>query len=295
MCAAGVSDVLALLQEKALKAGHEASFAVQLNGARGLVDAKIHSPSGATEDCPVSQLDSGEAPPAGLMTVRVPHQLTNLHLPLLLLLLFLLLFPLLPSHLLFLLLVTPFFIFFSPHPIPPLPSSLFLIRLSSFVPCSTAPHLPHPLPTPPILPLLLSILHPPPPSSSFHSCIFHLFYLGFKYVNYRYYTEYLSVNMLLFCVAYFIIILNLPALFFQLFCCFDYVIFSTVRSPSSSSPPSSSVSLLSPFPSSLLPSFSLHFLLLLPRPARHQVPPPGEWRPHAGRAFQRQPHPWQSL
>lgn len=40
--------------------GQEASFAVQLNGARGLVDAKIHSPSGATEECYVSELDSGE-------------------------------------------------------------------------------------------------------------------------------------------------------------------------------------------------------------------------------------------
>lgn len=43
-----------------MKAGQEASFAVQLNGARGLVDAKIHSPSGATEECYVSELDSGE-------------------------------------------------------------------------------------------------------------------------------------------------------------------------------------------------------------------------------------------
>ncbi|XP_075900104.1 filamin-C-like isoform X3 [Nelusetta ayraudi] len=51
---------IASLQEKALRAGQEASFAVQLNGARGLVDAKIHSPSGATEDCPVSQLDSDQ-------------------------------------------------------------------------------------------------------------------------------------------------------------------------------------------------------------------------------------------
>lgn len=47
-------------QEMGLKAGQEASFAVQLNGARGLVDAKIHSPSGATEECYVSELDSGE-------------------------------------------------------------------------------------------------------------------------------------------------------------------------------------------------------------------------------------------
>lgn len=69
-----MSDVRALLQEKALRAGQEASFAVQLNGARGLVDAKIHSPSGATEDCPVSQLDSGKAPSAGSLTARLPLQ-----------------------------------------------------------------------------------------------------------------------------------------------------------------------------------------------------------------------------
>lgn len=40
--------------------GHEASFAVQLNGARGLIDAKIQSPSGATEECSIAELDSGK-------------------------------------------------------------------------------------------------------------------------------------------------------------------------------------------------------------------------------------------
>lgn len=40
--------------------GQEASFAVQLNGARGLIDAKIHTPSGAIEECFVSELDSGK-------------------------------------------------------------------------------------------------------------------------------------------------------------------------------------------------------------------------------------------
>lgn len=40
--------------------GQEASFAVQLNGARGLIDAKIHTPSGAIEECCITELDSGE-------------------------------------------------------------------------------------------------------------------------------------------------------------------------------------------------------------------------------------------
>lgn len=40
--------------------GHEASFAVQLNGARGLIDAKVQSPSGATEECSLTELDTGK-------------------------------------------------------------------------------------------------------------------------------------------------------------------------------------------------------------------------------------------
>ncbi|XP_024140416.1 filamin-C isoform X1 [Oryzias melastigma] len=51
---------LTSLQEMGLKVGQEASFAVQLNGARGLIDAKIHTPSGATEECCVSELDGDE-------------------------------------------------------------------------------------------------------------------------------------------------------------------------------------------------------------------------------------------
>ena len=47
-------------QEMGLKVGQEASFAVQLNGARGLIDAKIHTPSGATEECYITELDSGK-------------------------------------------------------------------------------------------------------------------------------------------------------------------------------------------------------------------------------------------
>lgn len=49
-----------LNQEMGLKVGQEASFAVQLNGARGLIDAKIHTPSGAIEECFITELDSGE-------------------------------------------------------------------------------------------------------------------------------------------------------------------------------------------------------------------------------------------
>ncbi|CDQ96225.1 unnamed protein product [Oncorhynchus mykiss] len=43
-----------------LKVGQEASFAVQLNGARGLIDAKVHTPSGAVEECYVTELDSDQ-------------------------------------------------------------------------------------------------------------------------------------------------------------------------------------------------------------------------------------------
>uniref|UniRef100_A0A671Y2Z2 Filamin C n=1 Tax=Sparus aurata TaxID=8175 RepID=A0A671Y2Z2_SPAAU len=46
------------LQEKDLKVNHEASFMVQRNGARGVVDAKVHTPSGSSEECYVTELDS---------------------------------------------------------------------------------------------------------------------------------------------------------------------------------------------------------------------------------------------
>ncbi|XP_076577757.1 filamin-C isoform X7 [Chaetodon auriga] len=49
------------LQEMGLKVGQEASFAVQLNGARGLIDAKIHTPSGAIEECHITELDDQHA------------------------------------------------------------------------------------------------------------------------------------------------------------------------------------------------------------------------------------------
>lgn len=48
------------LQEMGLVVGQEASFAVQLNGARGQIDAKIHTPSGAIEECYITELDSDQ-------------------------------------------------------------------------------------------------------------------------------------------------------------------------------------------------------------------------------------------
>lgn len=49
-----------LLQESGLKVNQPASFAVRLNGAQGSIDAKVHSPSGALEDCVVSELEQGK-------------------------------------------------------------------------------------------------------------------------------------------------------------------------------------------------------------------------------------------
>ncbi|XP_073724478.1 filamin-C [Misgurnus anguillicaudatus] len=46
------------LQEKDLKVNYEAQFAVQRNGARGVIDAKVHAPSGVVEECYVTELDS---------------------------------------------------------------------------------------------------------------------------------------------------------------------------------------------------------------------------------------------
>ncbi|XP_072136559.1 filamin-B isoform X1 [Mobula birostris] len=45
------------LQESGLKVNQPVSFAVRLNGAKGLIDAKVHSPSGAVEDTHVSQIE----------------------------------------------------------------------------------------------------------------------------------------------------------------------------------------------------------------------------------------------
>lgn len=48
------------VQEKDLKVNQEATFAVQRNGARGVIDAKVHAPSGVIEECYVTELDSGK-------------------------------------------------------------------------------------------------------------------------------------------------------------------------------------------------------------------------------------------
>ncbi|XP_034726061.1 filamin-B [Etheostoma cragini] len=45
------------LQESGLKVNHPASFAVRLNGAQGKMEAKVHSPSGALEECVVTELE----------------------------------------------------------------------------------------------------------------------------------------------------------------------------------------------------------------------------------------------
>uniref|UniRef100_A0A8C3P8W2 Filamin C n=1 Tax=Chrysemys picta bellii TaxID=8478 RepID=A0A8C3P8W2_CHRPI len=49
------------LQETGLKVNQPASFAVQLNGARGVIDAKVHTPSGMVEECYISELDSDKS------------------------------------------------------------------------------------------------------------------------------------------------------------------------------------------------------------------------------------------
>ena len=59
-----VDTVLSVLvcvvkQESGLKVNQPASFAVSLNGAKGVIDAKVHSPSGALEECCVTEIDQG--------------------------------------------------------------------------------------------------------------------------------------------------------------------------------------------------------------------------------------------
>lgn len=46
-------------QESGLKVNHPASFAVRLNGAQGKMEAKVHSPSGALDECVVTELEKG--------------------------------------------------------------------------------------------------------------------------------------------------------------------------------------------------------------------------------------------
>ncbi|MCJ8734519.1 hypothetical protein PDJAM_G00236590 [Pangasius djambal] len=52
---------LSSLQEKDLRVNHEASFAVQRNGARGVIDVKVHSPSGVVEECYVTDVDADKS------------------------------------------------------------------------------------------------------------------------------------------------------------------------------------------------------------------------------------------
>ncbi|XP_058873200.1 filamin-A-like [Acipenser ruthenus] len=57
------------LQESGLKVNQPASFAVSLNGAKGVIDAKVHSPSGALEKCCVTEIDEDK------YAVRfIPHE-----------------------------------------------------------------------------------------------------------------------------------------------------------------------------------------------------------------------------
>lgn len=43
-----------------MKVNQPASFAIRLNGAKGKIDAKVHSPIGAVEECHVSELEQGK-------------------------------------------------------------------------------------------------------------------------------------------------------------------------------------------------------------------------------------------
>ncbi|XP_070558726.1 filamin-A-like isoform X10 [Ptychodera flava] len=47
------------LQETGLKPNQPASFAVQLNGAQGLIDAKVVAPSGTEDDCIITEISEG--------------------------------------------------------------------------------------------------------------------------------------------------------------------------------------------------------------------------------------------
>ena len=48
------------LQESGLKANQPVSFAVQLNGAKGDLKAKVVPPSGPEEECTITEIDDGE-------------------------------------------------------------------------------------------------------------------------------------------------------------------------------------------------------------------------------------------
>ncbi|KAM9510776.1 LOW QUALITY PROTEIN: filamin-A-like [Guaruba guarouba] len=55
-CDAARRLTVSSLQESGLKVHQPASFAVSLNGAKGALDAKVHSPSGALEECHITEV-----------------------------------------------------------------------------------------------------------------------------------------------------------------------------------------------------------------------------------------------
>ncbi|NXN99627.1 FLNA protein, partial [Rhinopomastus cyanomelas] len=55
-CDAARRLTVSSLQESGLKVHQPASFAVSLNGAKGVLDAKVHSPSGALEECHITEI-----------------------------------------------------------------------------------------------------------------------------------------------------------------------------------------------------------------------------------------------
>lgn len=57
-------------QESGLKVNQPASFAVSLNGAKGVIDAKVHSPSGALEECCITEIDQGKNPQSQCLVWR---------------------------------------------------------------------------------------------------------------------------------------------------------------------------------------------------------------------------------
>lgn len=57
-------------QESGLKVNQPASFAVSLNGAKGAIDAKVHSPSGALEECCITEIDQGNRGNGSLCSLR---------------------------------------------------------------------------------------------------------------------------------------------------------------------------------------------------------------------------------
>lgn len=66
-------------QESGLKVNQPASFAIRLNGAKGKIDAKVHSPSGAVEECHVSELEPGEHSLMMIKTIAWPPKHFLLH------------------------------------------------------------------------------------------------------------------------------------------------------------------------------------------------------------------------